>query len=74
MPCFILIETRRQRVRTQTTAEGDSCRQRTWASEVAEINIERTNDSDMRLCLVADANGASDVVGHAVINLDVHIG
>ena len=28
----------------------------------------------MRLCLVADANGASDVVGHAVINLDIHVG
>ena len=67
-PCFALIETLTQRHRTQPSGKSDNssnlCRERTWANEVAELNIKRKNDIDFRVLVVSVnvADGSVDQV------------
>ena len=69
--CFILLETRAQRLRTQLTASGESGRWRTWANEVAELNLTRENHTDMRvlLCVQSTSEAEPEIIGTALIVL-----
>ncbi len=58
------------------TAEGDNSRERTWAHEMACLNINHTNQSDMRVCLVkvsSQPNTHAEVLGHADIKLETFV-
>lgn len=72
--CFMLIETRESRQRTQATAGGDECSERTWATEVAELNICKKSDLEMRLWLISQkADDTCEVIGNALVQLDCHV-
>ena len=73
-PCYLLIETVSQRFRTQTTADGDCTRERTWATEIIEL-AKFADQDEVRICLVKLPNpGSSDshaeVLGNCIIDLD----
>ena len=75
-PCYLLIETVSQRLRTQTTAEGDCTRERTWATEIATV-CKFKDEKELRICLIklpktteSSDSGHAEVVGHAIIDLD----